>query len=147
MNSILNDIGEDIEIKIKPNKTNFYLKWIIRIVIILISVAFAFGQINEKFFNKINNIEKNQKQQNEIINELNNEIKKTNKRIDKIYDDGFLLFTQHQDYTIKQLVLILDYDNINKNLLKNMLEIYSDEYKKNMQIKINTIKNNPIDNQ
>jgi hypothetical protein len=49
MSNIISDIIEDVDVKVKPNKTKFYIKWIVRITISLIIFAFAIGQIKVKF--------------------------------------------------------------------------------------------------
>lgn len=55
MSDIINDIIENIEIK--PNKNKLYLKWVVRIAVALIGVAFVLGQFKVTVVNKINGIE------------------------------------------------------------------------------------------
>ena len=102
MSNIIADITEDIDIKIKPNKVNFYVKWGAIIAGILITGAFIYGQFSSNHFNRINEIEKNVKENMEATTLLKQEMtdgfNKVNTRIDKIYDDGYLIFNDLTSY-------------------------------------------------
>lgn len=134
MSNIISDIIEDVDVKVKPNKTKFYIKWIVRITISLIILAFAIGQIKVKFLNRIDVIENGQAENEKTITELKKQVSdgftNVNLRIDKIYDDGYVAFIDYQRFNNKQLELIIDYGTKNKELLKKMLEINSIEREK-----------------
>lgn len=134
MSNIISDIIEDVDVKVKPNKTKFYIKWIVRITISLIIFAFAIGQIKVKFLNRIDVIENGQAENEKTITELKKQVSdgftNVNLRIDKIYDDGYVAFIDYQRFNNKQLELIIDYGTKNKELLKKMLEINSIEREK-----------------
>lgn len=137
MSNIISDIVEDIDVKIKPSKTQFYVKWIVRIFISLILLAFVFGQIKMKHLNRLDAIEQSQKEDAKAIAELKKQVNdgfiSVNARIDKIYDDGYNEFIEFQKYNNKQLELILDYGVKNKELIKKMLEVNSLEKVKSVE--------------
>lgn len=134
MSNIISDIIEDVDVKVKPNKTKFYIKWIVRITISLIILAFTIGQIKVKYLNRIDAIENGQAENEKTITELKKQVSdgftNVNLRIDKIYDDGYVAFIDYQRFNNKQLELIIDYGTKNKELLKKMLEINSIEREK-----------------
>jgi hypothetical protein len=70
----------------------------------------------------------------ELRNEMNVDFEEVNARIDKGYDDNLTALQDYQEFNKKQLLLVLDYGQTNKNLLKEMLEI-------NMQEKTKTVEN------
>ncbi len=118
MGNIIADIVDEIEIK--PSKTKLVLKWVLAVSGSLIATAFLLGQLKVKHINRLNRI------QTDLV-EIN--VKQTtgfndiNTRIDKIYDDGIIMFNEFQEHNTKQLGLIIDYGNSNKDMLKRMLEI------------------------
>ena len=136
MGNILNDIVE--EVNIKPNKTKLVLKWGISIAGSLITIAFVFGQFKASFFNRMDKFEatitENTVAIEELRNEMNVDFEEVNARIDKGYDDNLTALQDYQEFNKKQLLLVLDYGQTNKNLLKEMLEI-------NMQEKTKTVEN------
>jgi hypothetical protein len=146
MSNIIADITEDIDIKIKPSKTNFYVKWGFIIAGILISGAFIYGQFSTNRFNRLNDIEKNVKENTETTTQLKQQMTdgfvKVNARIDKVYDDGYLIYNDFQQYNKKQFELFIDYGNTNKDLLKRMLELNNAEKNKDFEIKVQQAKKN-----
>jgi|GEM_PF-1241341 len=146
MSNIISDIIEDVDVKVKPNKTKFYIKWIVRITISLIILAFTIGQIKVKYLNRIDAIENGQAENEKTITELKKQVSdgftNVNLRIDKIYDDGYVAFIDYQRFNNKQLELIIDYGTKNKELLKKMLEINSIEREKIVESGIEQAKKN-----
>jgi hypothetical protein len=135
MSSIINDIVEDVQVK--PNKAKLILKWTVRIAVSLIGIAFVVGQLKIKSLTKINDFENSLIENTQAINELrldvNNGFSSVNSRINKVYDDGFNMFNEFQEYNDEQLKLIIDYGNTNKDLLKRMIDLNSLE--KTMSVK------------
>lgn len=142
MSNILYDITEDIDIKIKPSKTRFYFKWGIRIFISIVIISFFLGKTFVKYSNDIETIVNTQKTHENSINELKNDIIKINKRIDKVYDDGYKEFVEYQKYNNEQLLLILEYGSKNKDVLKKIIEIKSKENAKKIEQMLNESKQN-----
>lgn len=142
MSNILYDITEDIDIKIKPSKTRFYFKWGIRIFISIVIISFFLGKTFVKYSNDIETIVNTQKTHENSINELKNDINKINKRIDKVYDDGYKEFVEYQKYNNEQLLLILEYGSKNKDVLKKIIEIKSKENAKKIEQMLNESKQN-----
>lgn len=146
MSNIIADITEDIDIKIKPNRVNFYVKWGAILAGILIGGAFIYGQFSTNHFNRLSEIEKNVKENMETTTLLKQEMTggfdKINTRIDKIYDDGYLIFNDFQQYNKKQFELFIDYGNSNKDLLKRMIEMNNIEKGKDFDYKIQQAKKN-----
>ena len=137
MGNILNDIVE--EVNIKPNKTKLYLKWGISIAGSLITIAFIFGQFKSSFFTRMDEFEKSINKNTESIIELKDEMNAgfdaTDLRINNAYTDGLNTLNDYQQFNKEQLLLVLDYGQSNKVLLKKMLEL-------NMQEKSKSIENN-----
>lgn len=146
MGNILTDIVE--EVNIKPNKSKLVIKWVISISISLITLAFVFGQFKSSFFNRLDKIEKaldnNTQAVIELTQETNIGFEEVNKRIDKVYDDGFRAFEEFQQYNNKQLTLIIDYGNTNKDLLKRMLEVNTLEKSRNVESTLEQAKKEPV---
>lgn len=144
MGNIFSDITEDIELKPKKSKT--VLKWVVRIAVILICGAFVLGQIKIKSLNKVSNFEKTLQENTQAIKDLKQEtetgFKAVNLRIDKVYDDGFKEFNSFQEFNKKQLILIIDYGQTNKSLLKQMLELNSTEKSKSVENNLERAKTN-----
>ena len=95
MGGILNDIVEDIQVK--PSKSKFYLKWVVRIAVIAVGLAFIIGQFKVKAFDKIKDFDKRLNGNTNAVIELKKEINgkfekndekfdKINERIDKLYE-------------------------------------------------------------
>jgi len=135
MSDIIKDVFEDIELK--PNKSKIVLKWVIRISVALIGSAFVFGQVKMSHFNKLNKIDETLQEQTTAIEELkvsmNDGFDKLNHRIDKVYDDGYNSFNDFQLYNKKQLEIIVDYGQENKELVKKMLDVNSTEKTRNVE--------------
>ena len=145
MSNIFSEITDDINIK--PDKSKKVLKWVIRIAVFLISAAFVLGQIKIKSLNKISNFEKslqdNTKATTELKEEMKDGFKAVNGRIDKVYDDGLKTFNDFQEYNKKQLVLIIDYGQTNKGMLKEILDVNSLEKSKSIENQIERAKTLP----
>jgi hypothetical protein len=146
MNSnIIKEFIEDVNIK--PSKSKLVIKWLIRIAIFLISIAFVLGQIKIKSINKVNNFEKslqeNTKATVELKEEMKNGFDKVNKRIDKVYDDGYNAFNNYQQYNNKILGMILDYGKSDKEMLKRMLDVMTIEKSKEIQNQLERAKTEP----
>lgn len=135
MANIFEDIVNDIPIK--ESKTKKILKWVIRIAVLLIGIAFIAGQIKIKSINKVNNFEKTLQENTQAIKDLKQEtqagFKAVNQRIDKVYDDGSKSFNDFQDFNLKQLGLIIDYGQSNKDMLKRMLDLNMNEKSKTVE--------------
>jgi hypothetical protein len=146
MTDILNDIIDNI--KLKPNKWKILNKWIIRISIILIGCAFVIGQIKVINLNRISKLEEkvdeNTIATNKVRDDLNKNFDLLNHRIDKVYDDGYYSFNEYQIYTKKQIGLIIDYSNTNKDLLKQMIDLNGYEINKQIQNNLEKSKNKNI---
>lgn len=129
MGNIINDIVEDVNIK--PNNSKIIIKWIVSISITLIGLAFAFGQFKASFFNRMDGFEealnKNTAVIEQLNDEMNNKFSDVNARIDKGYNDGLTTLQDYQEFNKKQLILVLDYGQSNKELLKEMLEMNAQE--------------------
>jgi len=140
MGNILADIVEEIDVK--PNKTKLILKWVIGISGSLIATAFLLGQLKMNHINRLDRIETNLV---EMKVENRTGFNDVNIRIDKVYDDGLVMFNDFQESNSKQLELIIDYGQDNKEMLKKMLEINTLERKKNITIQAEQAKNeNPV---
>lgn len=143
MGNILNDIVDEIDIK--PNKSKIYIKWIIGIACSLITISFLFGQFKSSFFNRMDNIEKSLKENTLAVSSMEDEITESfnvvDYKIDKIYDDAFSMFEDYQDYNNKQLELVIDYGQENKDLLKTMLDLNTIENKQNVGLQLERAKN------
>jgi len=143
MSNIVADIVESVEIK--PNKTKSILKWIISISVTLISLAFVFGEIKANYLNKLNNIEittkKNTESVVELKHEMNINVNKLNNRINKVYDDGYEIFVDFQEYNQRQLELFIDYGASNKEILKKVLQISITEKNKEVRTIMEKAKN------
>jgi hypothetical protein len=135
MGNIFSDITEDIELK--PTKSKKVIKWVVRIAVALIVLAFGYGQYKVIRLNKMAEIEKatiELKQQMETNNKTMTEgFKAVNSRIDKVYDDGVKEFNSFQEYNKKQLIMVIDYGQTNKNLLKEMLDLNFTEKSKSVE--------------
>ena len=135
MGNIFSDIKEDINLK--PTKSKILLKWVIRIAVALIVLAFGYGQYKVIRLNKMAEIEKAVQEQTKVTKELkeemNNGFEKVNGRIDKVYDDGIKSFNDHQMFTKKQLELVIDFGQTNKILLKQMLDLNISENNRNVE--------------
>jgi uncharacterized LabA/DUF88 family protein len=136
--SFFEDLVKDIDVK--PSKSKLVIRWIIRISIFLISGAFIVGEFNVANINDLQNlkesVELNNNQIIELKNDINNNLVDVNKRIDKIYSDGYSSFLEYQIYNNKQLELIIDYGETNKELLKRMISINSIESSKSLENKL-----------
>jgi len=135
MGNIFSDITEDINLR--PTKSKILLKWVIRIAVALIILAFGYGQYKVIRLNKMAEIEKAVQEQTKVTKELkeemNNGFEKVNGRIDKVYDDGIKSFNDHQMFTKKQLELVIDFGQTNKILLKQMLDLNISENNRNVE--------------
>lgn len=146
MGNIINDIVEDVNIK--PNKTKKVLKWVLTGAVALISIAFTFGQFKSSFFNRMDafetSINNNTATIESMKTEMNNSFDEVNTRIDKGYSDGLDALQDYQEFNKKQLILVLDYGQTNKKLLKEMLEINMQEKAKSVENQINKARTEPL---
>jgi len=138
MGNILNDIVNIVDdVNIKPNKSKIIIKWIITIASSLIIFAFVFGQFKSSFFNRMDKFEESINKNTAIIEQLkidmSVEFDAVDTRINKVYSDGFAAFDDYQQFNKKQLILVLDYGQTNKELLKEMLELNIEENTKNVE--------------
>lgn len=146
MGNIVNDIVEDIEIK--PNKSKRIIKWIISISVSLIGLAFVFGQFKSSFFNRMDRFEESLNKNTTTIEEMKTDMNKgfdnVNGRVDKVYDDASETFEEYQEFNKKQLILVLDYGQTNKEMLKEMLELNMQEKTKTVQNQLIQAKTEPV---
>lgn len=146
MSSIFSDIVEDVNVK--PSKSKLVLKWVVRISVTLISVAFVFGQIKMGHLNRLDDIEKSLQENIKATNELKQEMidgfDNITIRIDGVYDDGYDAFNDYQEYQKKQLNLIIDYGQTNKDLLKRMLELNTIEKNREVESELKQAKRNNL---
>ena len=142
MGNIFEDITQDIEIK--PTKSKLVIKWVVRLAILVASLAFAYGQYKVLKAEKMKEIEKvlidNTNAINNLKSEMNVGFEKVNGRIDKVYDDGIKEFNSFQEYNKKQLILVIDYGQTNKNLLKQMLDVNAMEKSRAVETQLNQAK-------
>lgn len=142
MGNIINDIVEEIEIK--PNKSKLYIKWIISIAGTLIALAFVFGQFKSSFFNRMDRFEESLNRNTASIERMETKMDEgfvdVNARIDKGYDDGLEVLTDYQEFNKRQLIMVLDYGQSNKEMLKEMLEINLEEKNRSVQNQVNQYK-------
>ena len=146
MGNIINDIVE--EINIKPNKLKLVIKWTVSIAFTLIGLAFVFGQFKSSFFNRMDSFEDSINKNTEAITDMKAMVSDgftdVDKRIEKVYDDGFEVFGDYQEFNKKQLLLVLDYGQRNKELIKGMLELNVQEQTRNVENKLEQARNEPI---
>lgn len=145
MSDIAKDIVEDVPIK--QNQLKIVLKWTIRIALTLISLAFVYGQLKTTRLNERTSMRESLNENTKEIIELRSEIKtgfeSINKRIDKVYDDGYNAFNDYQQYNNKILGMILDYGKSDKEMLKKMLDVMTTEKLKEIQNQIERAKAEP----
>jgi hypothetical protein len=146
MGNIINDIVE--EVNIKPNKSKLIIKWVVSISISLIGLAFVFGQFKSSFFSRMDKFEESLNKNTVVVEtmrtEMNSGFENVNARIDKSYIDGLTTLQDYQEFNKKQLILVLDYGQTNKALLKEMLEINMMEKAKNVENQVMKAKDEPI---
>ena len=143
MGNIINDIVD--EVNIKPNKTKLVLKWVIGVSSTLIVTAFTLGQFKASFFNRMDVFEQTLNKNTTAIQELKTDMKKgftdVDLKIDKVYDDAVIISDDYREYNRKQLELVVDYGQENKDLLKKMLEINAIENKQSISSQVSKAKN------
>ena len=142
---ITNGITDGIDLK--PNKLKLILKWGVNFAPAIIYGAFTIGQIKMNSSDSIKDLNKSLLENTQAIKELKIEVAnqntKTNLRIDKIYETGYDAFADYQDYNKKQLNLIIDYGQSNKDLLKKMLEVNDMEKNRNIENNLEQAKSEP----
>lgn len=122
------------------NKTKLILKWVIGISSTLIITAFTLGQFKASFFNRMDDFEKTLNNNTVAINnnttaieelktDVGNGFDNVDMKIDKVYDDAIIISDDYREYNRKQLELVVDYGQENKDMLKRMLEINAIENK------------------
>lgn len=143
MGNIVNDIVEEVDIK--PNNTKRIIRIVVSVAIACIGVAFAFGQFKSSFFNRMDNLEEKMDNNKVAVEQVRTDLKtgfeKVNERIDKGYDDGLEALRDYQEFNKRQLILVLDYGQTNKELLKEMLEMNLQERTKTIENQMNQAKN------
>jgi hypothetical protein len=143
MGNIANDIID--EINIKPNKTKLILKWVIGISSTLIVMAFTLGQFKASFFTRMDTFETALNKNTIAVEELKTDMKKgfadVDFKIDKVYDDAVIISDDYREYNKKQLELVVDYGQENKDMLKRMLEINAIENRQSIASQVNKAKN------
>lgn len=107
------------------------LKWVIGSFVTVAVGAYGYGQF------KTNKSYKEKELRNAIIetNMKIDELQKTtntgfnilNKKVEKIYEDGYDAFADYQKFNKKQLEIIVDYGQTNKDLVKKMLDFSMNE--------------------
>jgi len=145
MGNIFQDIVQDIEIK--PSKSKKVINWIVRIAVLLILGAFILGQLKIRSLNEVANFKKalddNTKANVELKKQLEDGFKTVNQRIDKVYDDGNKTFNDFQVFNMKQLQLVVDYGQSNKDMLKRMLDINMTDKNKEVETQLEKAKVQP----
>lgn len=147
MGNIFSDIVEDVQVR--PSHAKLFLKWVVRISIILIVAAFTYGQLKSTRLNRLDNIENEVVMNTGAVEDLRDKMDDgfdaVNNRIDKVYVDGFSAFSNFQEYNRKQLGLIIDYSGSNKEMLKRMLEITTIDETKKVENQLEQAKNTKPD--
>lgn len=143
MGNIVNDIVD--EINIKPNKTKLVLKWVIGVSGTLIIAAFALGQFKASIFNRMDAFETALDKNTMVVEELKTDMRKgfanVDLKINKVYDDAIIISDDYREYNRKQLELVVDYGQENKDMLKRMLEINAIENKQSITSQVVQAKN------
>ena len=146
MGNIFTDIVEEVEIK--PSKSKVVLKWTVRVAILLIGFAFAYGQLKTTNLVKKNEMEStlndNTKAISQLKSEMNAGFTQVNNRIVKVYDDGYNAFNKFQEYNRKQFEIIIDYGNQDKAMLKRILELSTMEQTRIIESDINKAKHDSL---
>jgi hypothetical protein len=123
--SILNDI------EFKGNKANILLKWVIGIAGTAVVGAFVVGQLKMRHLNKLDDIEaiaiEGMKKTEQLERKVEEGFEEQNAKIDKIYEDGMAAFEEYRLFNNEQMKIIIDYGEENKDLVKRMLELNSQE--------------------
>jgi len=144
MGNIVNDIVD--EINIKPNKTKLILKWVIGVSSTLIVTAFALGQFKASFFNRMDSFEEKLDKNTVAVEQLRTDVstgfRDVDLKIDKVYDDALVISDDYREYNRKQLELVVDYGQENKDMLKRMLELNAMENKQSIASQVAQAKNN-----
>lgn len=143
MGNIVNDIVD--EINIKPNKTKLILKWVIGVSSTLIVTAFTLGQFKASFFNRMDGFEEKLDKNTVAVEQLRTDIstgfRDVDLKIDKVYDDAVIISDEYREYNKKQLELVVDYGQENKDMLKRMLELNALENKQSIASQVAKAKN------
>lgn len=149
MGKIANDIVDefiDENIKLDSKKSKSLIKIIISISITLIGLAFTIGQFRSTIINEMSSFKTTLNTQTTSIEELEEKIntgfENVDKRIDKVYSDGLDAFDNYQKFNKEQLILVLDYGQENKEMLKRMLELNSNKNRNDVENQIEKAKNN-----
>jgi uncharacterized protein YoxC len=94
VSEIIDDILDEVELT--PSKTKKIVKWVIRISIAAIILAFSIGKLVNHYNTKLTNLEtgvdgvktelkSHKDDDSEKFNNLEDDIKETNRRIDDLY--------------------------------------------------------------
>jgi len=136
------------DIEFKSNKNTTIIKWIVSIALFATISAFTIGQIKEKFFRRLNDIETLGRENKQDLIKLRNntkfDIKQINKNIDEIYRIGVMEFEEYRIFNSQQLEMVIEFgqkdEDANKELLKNILRLSSIENAKRIESQINLAK-------
>ena len=144
--NLVNDIVQQI-VDEKPQKSKIIIKWLIRVSIFLVGVAFTYGQYKMGQLNKLGEIQKNMealqietKKNTEAINNLQINF---DTELKNMKNEGYDWFLDYQKYTKNQFELIIDYGSTNKDLLKRMIEINAQEKSQDLKTKLEQSKIQP----
>ncbi|MFW6219900.1 MAG: hypothetical protein ACOC33_03590 [bacterium] len=136
---VFTDILNNIDFK--GNKANITIKVIIAISLFLISGAFFIGQFKTRHLDKLNDIENLAKQSLnkniQLEKKFDSSIKALENKIDNVYIDGFKAFDEYRELNDKQLKMIIEYGDDNKELLKELIDIKSQEGSQKIKNNIN----------
>jgi hypothetical protein len=127
------------------------LKWVAGSVVTVAVGAYGYGQFKTNKVYKEKELRDAIIETNEKIDELqettNNGFIVLNKKIEKIYVDGFDAFEDYQKFNKKQLEIIVDYGQTNKDLVKKMLDINMTEKISQMENYVELNKNTQLNNE
>ena len=132
----MDELLDNVDIKIKDKDPKKFIKWFIYILGAVITISFSVGYYKHHFIDRFEDIEyrvnKNEKSIINIKKDIKTKFNIVNKEIDNIYDKSLKAFEEYKIYTDKQLSIIIEFgqfnDKINKDLLKKTLDFYSVKY-------------------
>ena len=138
MDNLLDNIDETNDKVENSNKifNSKTIKWVIWFIGITITVTSSIMYYKYHFIDRLDNIEtrvtKNEKRIENIKIDIEKNFRIVNDNINEIYDKALQAFEEYKIYTNKQLNIIVEFgqfdNDINKELLKKMLDLNSVEY-------------------
>ena len=124
--NLVNDVMQQI-VDEKPQKSKVIIKWLIRVGIFLIGVAFTYGQYKMRELNTLqemkNGIEFLQAETKKNTEAINNLQISVNNSMTDMKNEGFEFFKDYQKYSKSQFELLIDYGTTNKELLKRIISL------------------------